>query len=127
MANGWTPKDVTLNPGQVVLASQTDSVISAPFSITASGSRNIVLAILASSVTAGGGITAELQTGIKGTWFDTKSASITSNGWVFIKLNVEVTTDQQYLPLLDTGRVVVTTGGGGATLTIQQVLLLQGL
>lgn len=127
MSNGWTPKDVTLSSGKVVSASQTNVAISTDFSITAGGSKNMVVAVKASSVTAGAGVTAKLQTGIKGTFSDSKTASITGNGYVFIRLNVQDTDDQDFLPLLDIGRVVLTTGGSGATATIDQVLVLQEL
>lgn len=124
--NGWTPIDVTLANEQVIAASQTNAPISKPFSITAGGSRNMVVAIKASAVTAGAGITAKLQSGIRSTFFDSKTGAITTNGWIFIKLNVEVTADQTFLPLLDVGQVVLTTGAG-STATIDVVAILQEL
>lgn len=124
--NGWQPDNKKLGNVSAVAASQTDLAITKEFNITAGGSKNIVIAIKASAVTVAAAITAKLQTGVDGEYFDSKTVSITGNGTFFIKLNIEVAGDQTYLPLLSTGRVVVTTGLGDAV-TIDKVNVIQEL
>lgn len=121
--NGWAPKSVGIV--QAVTANQTNLAISREFPITASGSRNLVVAIKTSATTVAAAITAKLQTAVNGTYQDSKTVSVTGNGYFFIKLNVEVAGDQTYLPLLNSGKVVITTGAGDAV-TIDSVDILQG-
>lgn len=126
--NGWSAKDVTLTTAGTayagVLANQP---ITCEFPITAGGSLNCVLKVKASAATVAGSITAKLQTAIGNDWVDSKTVAITASGSFYIKLNVEVTADQTFLPLLNKGRVVVTNTNAGDTSTITSVEILQEL
>lgn len=127
MSNGWSAKDVTIAAsGTVYGASLTNQPISLPFPITAGGSLNMVLKIKVASVTVGTAITAKLQTAIGGDWVDSKTVSVSGNGSFYIKLQTTVTTDQTYLPLLNQGQVVLTTGAGD-TAAVTSVEILQEL
>lgn len=87
----------------------------------------MVIKLVASGVTVAGAITAKLQTAIDGFFVDSKTVSITASGAYYIKLNVEVTADQTYLPLLSAGRVVVTTTNAGDAAVIGNISVLQAL
>lgn len=130
MAYHYKPDSVLLNEvSQVLGASVTAQAVSIPFRISYSGSLNILIGIKCSSVTAGAGITAKLQSSLWGNsqsdWVDGNSASISGNGWVYIRMNVQASGDQSKLPLGDVGRVVVTTGAGSAV-SVDAVVLAQG-
>lgn len=123
--NAWIPRLVSLPTAPVIGASQTDVAVSNKFTITAGGSTSMVVAIKASGVTAGAGITAKLRSSIgNNTPVDSKTAAITTNGIVLIKLNINISADQTHLPLLSIGEVVLTTGAGSAA-TIDAVWVLQ--
>lgn len=124
--NAWIPRLVSLPQSPTVVgASATNTPISKTFTITSGGSTSLVVAIKASSVTAGAGITAKLRTGIgNNTPVDSKTAAITADGIVLIKLNINIAADQTHLPLLSIGEVVLTTGAGSAA-TIDAVWVLQ--
>ena len=81
-------------------------------------------------VTTGAGISVKLQSSFGGNtnadWKDANSASITGNGWVYIRMNVQNSTDQALLPLADVGRLYLTTGAG-SSLTVDAAYVLQGL
>lgn len=127
--NAYRTKSKLLNgANQAVIASQTNQAISSEFGITASGAKHLVVAIKTASTTVTNAITAKLQTAVQtgGTdsWQDSKTVSITGNGWFFIKLMAETSADQTYLPLLARGRLVITTLAGDVT-TVQAVEVLQ--
>lgn len=123
--NAWIPRLISLSNPPVVGASATNTPISSTFTITAGGSTSMVLAMSASSVTAGAGITAKLRTRIgPQVAVDSKTVAITGNGIVYIKLDVNIVADQTHLPLLSIGELVVTTGAGSAV-TIDAAWLLQ--
>jgi hypothetical protein len=124
--NGWTANDVQL-PGQVIAGVVTSQVVSKEYAITAGGSLHHVVKVKASSVTVVGAISATLQTAIGSDWVATKSVSITAAGSFYIKLNVEVTGDQTHLPLLNKGRIVITTTNAGDAVTIDSIDILQEL
>ena len=131
MAYRYSPEHVLKSQSSQVLgASVTAQAVTEPFRISHSGSLNILVGLKCASVTAGAGITAKLQSSIYGDanadWMDGNTASITGNGWVYIRMNVQASGDQAKLPLGDVGQVVVTTGVGSAV-TISDVLVLQGL
>ena len=85
----------------------------------------MVLAIQASAVTVGAGITAKLRTRIgQQVAVDSKTVAITANGIAYIKLNVNISADQTHLPLLSIGELVVTTGAGSAV-TIDAAWVIQ--
>jgi len=124
--NAWTPRNVSaLNAPVVVGASQTDVPVSTQFGITAGGSRSIVVAAKVSGLAVGAGVTLKLRSAI-GTQSvqDSKTASITSNGMVYIKLLAESSSDQSFLPLLSLGQVVISTTAGSAV-TVDNVWVLQ--
>ncbi len=121
--NAWSPNTSTLPNLTSVAASQTDVPISKKFPITAGGSKNLVVCI--TTTAASGTVTAKLRTSIgSGTPVDAKTVSITGAGNFYIKLNNDVALDQQYLPLLSLGEVVVTTAAG-ASVTVSAVQTLQ--
>lgn len=125
MANGWAANEVAIT-GKVVGASETNTPVTREYPITAGGALNHVLVIDATAVTVGTGITAKLQTAVGSTWQDAKTVAITATGRFYIKLNIEVAGDQTYLPLLNKGRLVITSGSGD-TVTISAVNILQAL
>jgi hypothetical protein len=85
----------------------------------------MVIAIKASSVTAGAGITAKLRSSIgENTPVDAKTVSIAADGIVYLKLDINISGDQTHLPLLSLGEIVLTTGAGSAA-TIDAVWVLQ--
>ena len=123
--NAWIPRLISLPNPPVVGAAATNTPISSPFTITAGGSTSMVLAISASAVTAGAGITAKLRTRIgPQVAVDSKTVAITANGIAYLKLNVSIAADQTYLPLLSIGELVVTTGAGSAV-TIDAAWVIQ--
>lgn len=123
--NGWAPNNVEI--AGVVSGVVTNQPISRPFPITAGGSKNFVLKIKTSAATVVGTITAKLQTALGDDWVDSKTVVIAASGNVYIKLNVEVTADQTFLPLLAKGRVVLTTTNAGDSITLTSVETLQEL
>lgn len=126
--NGWSSKDVTLSPGKVVGASQTNTPITLDgWPITAGGAtRGFVVKLKVSAVTVGTAITAKLQTAIGADWVDSKTVAVSATGDFYIKLLPTVSGDQTFLPLLNKGRVVLTTGSGD-TATVDSVNILQEL
>jgi hypothetical protein len=124
--NAWTPRSISaLNAPVTVGASQTDVPVSKQFGITAGGSRNIVMAAKVSGLTVGAGVTLKLRTSIgTNTAQDSKTASVTADGIVYIKLIAEASGDQTYLPLLSLGQLVISTGAGSAV-TVQDAWVIQ--
>lgn len=124
--NAWLQQDITLNPTQVVGASATNSPVSKEYRVTFSGSIYHVIAAKFSSVTVGTGITAKLQTSPDGgtTWVDSKTVAVTTNGYAYIKLAINIAGDQTYLPLLNVARIVLTTGAGD-TATVDAIYSYQ--
>lgn len=124
--NGWSSKVVTLTsaPLQVVGASATNTPISTDgWPLTAGGAtKGIVIKIKCSAVTAGAGITAKLRTAIGSDYEDSKTVAVTGNGSFYIK----ILNDAAFMPLLNKGVVVLTTGVG-STATIDAVEVLQEL
>lgn len=127
MANGWSADSLLSSANPVTVgASQTNSPLSKEYAVTASGALHHVVAIDVSAATVTTGITAKLQSAIGSTWQDAKTVAITTTGRVYIKLNIEVSGDQTYLPLLNKARVVVSTGSGDSV-TVSAVWVLQEL
>lgn len=128
--NGWSTKSQNLVKKGLapISGAVTAQAISEPFSITAGGALNFVLACKVSGVTAVGTINIAMQSGIEDTFSAVKSsANVTTNGWVFIRASIHVTADQSVLPLLTTGRAVVTTTNAGDAITIEKVYMIQEL
>lgn len=127
--NGWSSKDVTFStPGaQVIGASATNTPITCEFPITAGGATTgFVVKAVFSGVTVAAGITAKLQTAIGSDWVDSKTVAVSATGNFYIKLLPTVAGDQTFLPLLNKGRVVLTTGAGD-TAAVTSVEVLQEL
>lgn len=124
--NGYSPKDVQLPPAPIS-GVVTNQVVSKEFPITAGGSIHFVAKLAVSGVTVVGAITAKLQTAINGDYVDNKTATITAGGNYYISLLAERTADQTFLPLLSSGRVVVTTTNAGDAVTVNVVSVLQEL
>lgn len=128
MSYAYPSTDVTPTPVVTVGASKTNTVVSRVFKVSHAGSLNLVVRLKTSATTVATGITAKLQTvtDIAGTWVDSKTVSITGDGDFYIKLNVQASGDQTYLPLLTQGRLVVSSGSGDST-TISLVEVVQGV
>lgn len=128
MPNGYSA-GLSISGGSGVASSisgiVTNSPISKEYPITANGSLHHVVKIVASAVTVAGAITAKLQTAIGSDWVDSKTVSITAAGNFYIKLNVEVAGDQTFLPLLNKGRIVITSTNAGDAATIDAIYKLQ--
>lgn len=130
---GYFVEDILLDSAGVTKgASVTAEAISKAFHISAGGSLNIRIDLVADTFTAGAGITFKLQTssgvdkdGVQN-WIDASgNVSITAAGSYSLALNIEdVTNDEQYLPLRPMGRVVITTGAGSAV-TVERLSLMQ--
>ena len=122
--NAWVPNSYGIK-NLIVGASVTNQPITSNFRITTGGATYaMVVKVSVSGVLAGAGITVKLQSAIDNVFVDSKTAAITANGDVYIKLNNMVLGDQAFLPQLCTGRVVVTTTAG-STLTITDVQVVQ--
>lgn len=124
--NGWANERVELAASLAYGASLTNQPVTKEYRISAGGALNCVLKVVASSTTVSTGITAKLQTALGSDWVDAKTVTISGNGAFYIKLQAAVAGDQAYLPLLNRGRVVLTTGAGDAV-TIDSVDVLQEL
>lgn len=123
--NGWAPNNVEIV--KTYSGVLTNEPISKEFPITAGGSKNMVIKVKASAVTAVGTLTLKLQSALGNDWVDAKTTTISSAGSVYIKLNVEVAGDQTFLPLLNKGRIVLTTTNAGDSLALTSVEILQEL
>lgn len=126
--NGYSTQAQSLTIAPVIAGITTNQVISREgFPITAGGAQHFVAKIVASGVTVVGAVTAMLQTAIGSDWQDSKTVTISADGIYYIKLLAERTADQTFLPLLNKGRVVVTTTNAGDAVTIASVDVLQEL
>lgn len=127
MANGWSAQEVQLPVSATTLGASVSNIpVTKEYRISAGGAKDMVLKITASAAVVGAGITAKLQTAIGSDWVDSKTVAITTAGTYYIKLLAEASGDQTYLPLLNLGRVVLTTGAG-SSVTVSKVELLQAL
>ena len=127
MANGYNGTDNYALSGATASGVVTDQVVSKPFPITAGGSLNIVLKIVVAGVTHVGTQTLKLQTGLNDDWVDSKTATFTANGNTYIKLQTTAAGDQTYLPLLSSGRLVISQTNAGDAATVSSVQVLQAL
>lgn len=128
MANGYSLRDVLLNGSSVTLgASETDTVVSNTFSLSAADSLEFKVRIKTSSTTVTTAITANLQH----QWEESEGfadvgnqaqVSITGDGWFEFKMSVHNSTDEAQLPIAPLGRVVVSSGTSDAV-TIDKVLI----
>lgn len=131
--NGWVPDTITLPNLGTIGPSSTDVAISKKFPISASGSKNIVVAV---HVTQTGVGTCDLKfktslgtgkfpgTNIDVPSFVTKTVTFTTTGQVLIRFNNDVNTDEQYLPLLSLGEVTLSTPAG-VSVVVNAVQVLQ--
>ena len=123
--NGWSALDIGLD-GKAVGASATNAVISKEYGVTAGGAMACAVKVTLSGVTVATGIKAKLQSAIGSDWVDAKDVNVTGNGSVYIKLHYGHADHKDLLPLLNKGRVVLTTGAGDAA-TVVSVQVLQEL
>lgn len=123
--SGWSAQDYALP--QSISGVAANNIITRQYPITAEGAKYCVVKLKFSGVTVVGAITAKLQTAISGDWVDSKTVSVTATGDFYIKLLSELSTDQQYLPLLNAGRIVVTSTNAGDAYTVVSAEVLQPL
>lgn len=125
--NGWSAKDVALS-NKAISGIVTNEPLTTEFPIYSGGALNGILKLKVSGVTQVGTITPKFQTAIGSDWVDVKSgAAITANGIQYIRWNIEVAGDQAVLPLLNAGRVVLTTTNAGDALSVDLCQFLQEL
>lgn len=128
----YTPQDKKLPSLQPIVGVVTEQSI-AEFGVTDGGSKNLRVSIRCSGVTVVGSIAAKLQMAVTSndTYVDlagaNASVSITADGIVHLRQNIEVAADQPNMPLLKHLRVVLTTTNAGDEITIDNVYLLQQL
>lgn len=129
MSNGWSAENYAVDTASVVASAVTDQVLTKAqgFPIYSGGAKHLVVKVVVSGVTVAGAITAKLQTAIGSDWQDSKTVSITQDGNFYIKLLAENEDDWAFLPLLNRGRVVITTTNAGDRVTVSSVWVLQEL
>jgi hypothetical protein len=122
--NGWSPKDIKQSGTATLSANMSASPVGSSFPLSAGGAtKGLVIAINLSGVA--GTVTFQLQTGIGSDFSNVTGKTVAgSNGWNYIKLHSGVSGDAALMPLLDVGRLVVTTDGSGAG-TINSLYVLQ--
>lgn len=124
--NGYSPSDNLKLPGLAAVSGiVTNQVISKEFWITAGGSKNLVVRVKVSGVTQVGTLTLKLQTAMDDQYENSKTATFTANGYVYIKIQQADSNDQQYTPLLSKGQIVLTTTNAGDAVTVDSVKVLQ--
>lgn len=125
MTNGYSALDQSTSPSTTVSGVATNSPISQEYRVTGGGSQYHVVKINVSAITVVGSVTAKLQTAIGSDWVDAKTATLTTTGPAYIKINNSASGDQTYCPLLNRARVVITTTNAGDTVTVSSVQELQ--
>lgn len=122
--NAWVARDVRQLQDSTLGANVTGASISKQFPITAGGSKYLVVAIEVSGVTLGGGITAKLNSSLRGgtnlALVQAETVSITGNGIFYIKHIVD-SDDDLLLPI---GQITIDTGAGSAV-TVDAVHIVQ--
>jgi hypothetical protein len=112
------------------LAAQAGIVTKVPvskeFAITAEGSKHFVAKIDVSGVNHTGTQTLMLQTAIGDDWQDSKTATFTADGIVYIKINVTDSDDWDFCPLLARGRIVLSQTHADDDAVIDSIDILQG-
>jgi post-segregation antitoxin (ccd killing protein) len=128
MSNGWSSWDYKLTEDSIIVPEESDDlVVSKEISLSAGGaSRALVVKLAVSDVTVTTAISAMLQTAEGDQWEDSKSVSITQDGNFYIKLLATNADDQEYLPLLNKARVIITSGTDDLV-TIDKIAILQEL
>lgn len=124
MSTGYIVKDLLLRGAEVTVANAT-TVVSSEFNPGAEGSLNLLVKVVADTVTAGSGVTAKLQESYDGgnTWEDVGNraeVSVTGDGAFEISLISTDTSDAAQLPLWPKCRVAVT-AASDATATVTHV------
>lgn len=123
--SGWSAQDYGI--AQTSGAVLANNPISKEYPITADGAKYCAIKVTVTGVTVVGAITAKLQTAIGSDWVDSKTVSITATGSFYIKILSEAAADQSFLPLLNKGRVVVSSTNAGDVYTVASVEVLQAL
>lgn len=132
MANALSPADKKKANLQPIAGVVTNEAISSEFGLSAGGALNLRVDLEVSGVTVVGSIDAKLQhRSPGGTFADLAGAnatvSITADGVVSLRQNVQVAADQPNMPLRKMMRVVLTTTNAGDEVTIDKVWLQQEL
>lgn len=109
-----------------VAAGVATSDVSRWFNITDSGSRKIIVKLVATATAVTGSLTAKLQTSIGSDWVDAKTVAITADGIYYITLIDTKSADQTYLPLMCKGRIVIVGTNSADTTTLTEIQVLQG-
>lgn len=122
----WLSKSHGL--GKVLGASEQDEPVTNIYNVSYNGASNHVVEICVQDVEVGEGITAQLQTASSenGPWKASKSVPITENGSHYIKLLAVRESDQEYLPLMNKARIVISTGENSAV-SVTNVIVIQDL
>ncbi len=131
MPNGYSPKEIAIEPGFAVGASETDLPVSRDSGLSAGGATNGLRVVMSvSSVTVVNAISAELQHRTIDTWTTLSGASasvtISGDGEFVLKQLSTLSADEANFPLNKQLRVVVTTGVGDSV-TFDNIKLLQEL
>jgi hypothetical protein len=123
------PKSILLDEtAQVIAGVVTDQVVSEEFNIYSEGALSLVIRAEVSGVDVDlGGSTLKLQTAIGDEWEDSKTADITEDGFVYLRLNYANADDKSYLPLLAKGRLVITTENADDNTTVDSLHVIQSV
>jgi hypothetical protein len=127
VANGYSLRDYAKSGGVTLGASETATVVSSEFPMSAADSLNFVVRIKTSDTTVTNAVTAIVQElwSSTDTWTAVGSqaqVSISGDGWFQITCNIENSSDEAQLPTAPLCRVVVTTGVDDAV-TIDNVIV----
>lgn len=121
MANAWTPKDVKLGSLKPI-TTDTTTVVSKPFGITAGGAARCKAAVKVSGRNGSGTATIHLESAVSAaetfSSFGTETVTASTDGWYYLDF-VSTSTS-----LLDVGRITVVTATG-AQLTVDEVRFFQ--
>jgi hypothetical protein len=111
---GWSPKDISSTPTATITANMSAQQVGISFPFTAGGAVNGCLVAMKCSGIAGT-VTLQLEHGVAGEYSSVSGKTATlANGWNYIKLHHNVAGDAALMPLLDTGRLTITSNGSGA-------------
>lgn len=132
MANGMSPQDKKKAGLAAISGVVTNEPVSNEFGLSAGGSLNLRVDLEVSNVTVVGAITAKLQHRSPGGAFEdlvgaNASVSITADGVVSLRQNVQVAADQPNMPIRKMVRVVLTTTNASDEVAVDKVYVSQAL
>ncbi len=121
MANAWTPKDVKLG-SLTPITTDTTTLISKPFGITAGGAARCKVAVKVSGRNGLGTATIHLESAVSAaeafSSFVTETVTASTDGWYYLDFISSSTS------LLDVARITVVTASS-AQLTVDEVKFFQ--